>query len=162
MASVSGPGWQDMKMVGTSLTAILSKSETLWCTRAATSEVHLGYALLRDLALCDRDYFSVLLPSNYRGCRKQELCCDFAHALQNRLLGSLIDGPERLFRLLVTQFWTEHSCRAFMPSATSQLVSTGEDRCARVAVRRVTNVQRVALRMTQKAVHWASPGPYWR
>ena len=80
-----------------------------------------GFSLLQQLALFPRDN---LLPSpatNLTRAITKEMRYGMGHGLQNRVLLHLGDGKERLHIAGTTQFWTPHSGRAFLPSASALL-----------------------------------------
>ena len=87
-----------------------------------------GFTLLQQLAPFPRDY---LLPSpatNLSGAITKEMRYETGYGLQNRVLLYLKVGEESLHILGTTQFWTPHSGRAFLPSATTLLGFDKTDR----------------------------------
>ena len=112
-----------------------------------------GFSLLQQLALFPRDN---LLPSpatNLTGAIPKEMRYETGYGLQNRVLLHLGDGKERLHIPGTTQFWTPHSGRAFLPSATALLgfdktdrdflggwTAQGSDRYARVSRTKIQNM----------------------
>ena len=87
-----------------------------------------GWLLLQREAQFERDY---LLPSptgNYSSCKKQELKYAIGSAIQGRVLSLLKLNEETLFRFRVIHYWTPHSGRNFMPSATGALGFSRQDR----------------------------------
>ena len=119
-----------------------------------------GWKLLSQLAPQDRDF---LLPGptpGLQGCTKVELRYDMGFAIQGRLLAQLSDtSQQHLIPHPAVHFWTPHSSRTFMPSATSALgfpksdrdylggwAAENSDRCARVARLKIQTMQRAVSR----------------
>ena len=121
-----------------------------------------GWSLLCSLADFQSDYLLPAPSSNFQGCLRRELRYDTAAAIQRRVISSLeISGDKPL--CLLAKFWTPHSGRAFMPSATAALgvdkterdylggwSAQGSDRYARVAKRRISNMQKLVVKALQQ------------
>ena len=119
------------------------------------------------MAPFERDY---LLPSpteNYMQCIQKEMRYDTAYALQNRVLTLARSGNEKLFKVAITNYWTTHSGRCFLPSATAALKyeksqrdflggwsARGSDVYARIARVRIGNLQNAVISALQStALH---------
>ena len=153
--------------------ALLTRSKTIGADRSVVSRplvvdpccftchadwLTVGWGLLQQHAGYERDY---LLPSpttNLLGFRKKVLRYDTAFALQIRAFRSLRSSSGPLLFPTRSHFWTPHSGRAFLPSATTALgypktdrdylggwSAQGSDRYARVSVLRITNMQRAVV-----------------
>ena len=84
-----------------------------------------------------------------------------AYALQNRVLALARDGKEKLFKIAITNYWTPHSGRCFLPSVTATLKhektqrdflgwsAKGSDRYARIARVRIAHLQNSAITALQ-------------
>ena len=88
--------------------------------------------------------------SNGHGRRRRELSYDTAHAMQNWVLRAVKLGEEQLFCPSATQFWTPHSIRTFMPSATAVLGFEKSVRYASIEAQRIMSMQRTAVAELQK------------
>ena len=117
-----------------------------------------GWKLLSQLAPQDRDF---LLPGptpGLQGCTKVELRYDMGFAIQGRLLAQLSDSSQQhLIPHPAVHFWTPHSSRTFMPSATSALGFPKSDRdylggWAAENSDRYARVSRLKIQTMQKAV----------
>ena len=127
--------------------------------------VQAGWKLLSRLADFPRDYLLPTPATNLGGVLRAELRYDTGFAILNRTLSAvrLKDGSEVPSALAV--FWTPHSGRAFMPSASAALnfpreernflggwQAQASDRYARVARLRVQNIQKAVVRTFQEQV----------
>ena len=123
----------DVKCAGGSLQAKLSRSKTLGADREVQSRpayidqacfiaspgwIVQGWDLLTSMANFERDNLMPSPSENFQGCIHKELCYDTAFAIQHRVLFALSANGERLFDTHMPQFWTLHSGRAYLPSAT--------------------------------------------
>ena len=108
------------------------------------------------------DYHMPGPASHRQSCTKLELRYDAAFAMQNRVLRTLAQDGVPVFHLSSTRFWTPHSGRTFLPSATAALgfpkserdflggwCAQASDRYARIAIRRITNIQRSVITALQ-------------
>ena len=106
----------------------------------------------------ERDYLLPAPTTNLLGFRNQVLRYDIAIALQIRAFRSLQYAAGPLLFPTRSHFWTPHSGRAFLPSATTALgypkadrdylggwSAQGSDRYARVSVLRITTIQRAVV-----------------
>ena len=122
-----------------------------------------GWRLLKDMADDPRDYHIPFPSSNGHGCRRRELSYDTASAMQNIVLRMVKIGDELLFCPSATRFWTPHSNRTFMPSATATLgfeksvrdflggwSAQASERYARIAAHRIRYMQRTVVAELQK------------
>ena len=118
-----------------------------------------SWRVLGLVAQYDRDYSLPAPSTNCYGCLPSELRYDTAFAMRNRVLYSLRKEGTPVFTRVSTSFWTPHSARAFMPSSTKALgvpkeerndlggwSAHGSDTCTRVAVRVISNLQRLLIR----------------
>ena len=119
-----------------------------------------GWKVLQEAAAFERDFLLPAPSLNLRGCRRTELKYDQGYALQNRVLRELKTAGTRLFQHPVTNFWTLHSGRAYLPTATHVFFSfpkeerdflggwlaQASDRYARTARRKIVNMQRTVAR----------------
>ena len=114
-----------------------------------------GWSLLQGMANFPRDY---LMPLHHIASRKMELRYGAAFAMQNRVLRTLALDIVPVFHSSSTRFRTPHSGLTFLPSATAALgfpkserdflggwCAEASDRYARIAVRRITNMQRSVI-----------------
>ena len=121
-----------------------------------------GWRALRTAAGYERDFLLPAPSTNCNGCLHAELRSDSAFAKQNRVLHSLQREKTSVFPRDSTAFWTPHSGRAFMPSGALALgvpreerdylggwSARGSDTYTRVAVRVVSNLQRLVNSPTQ-------------
>ena len=98
------------------------------CFLSAPSWLSTGWALLKSLADFPR-YFLLPAPSsNCSGCLQKELRHDIGSAMQNRVLSSLRFADQNSLTRSAASFWTPHSSRAFLPSATAALGVPKEQR----------------------------------
>ena len=86
-----------------------------WLTR--------GWSLLQGMANFPRDYLMPAPASHCQSCRKLELRYDAAFAMQNRVLRMFAWNGVPVFHSSSTRFWTPHSGRTSLPSATAALGS---------------------------------------
>ena len=77
-----------------------------------------GRKLLIDTATFERDFLLPAPSTNYHGIVRSELRYAIASAMQNRVLSSLSIVGSHVFTFPVTQYWTPHFSRTFLPSAT--------------------------------------------
>ena len=109
------------------------------------------------------DYLIPFPSSNGHGCLRRELSYDTASAMQNRVLRMVKSSDEFLFCPSAARFWTPHSERTFMPSATATLgfeksvrdflggwSAQASERYARIAAQRIRNMQRTVVAELQK------------
>ena len=128
--------------------------------------MHTGWTLLADTANFERDFFLPAPSTNYHGVVHSELRYAIAYAMQNRVLSSISIDGSRVFSFPVTHYWTPHSSRSYLPSATLLLDfpklqrdcsggwnAQASDRYVRTACRCIINMQRAFIR----AVHSAKP-----
>ena len=121
-----------------------------------------GWSLLQGMANFPRDYLMPAPASHCQSCRKLELRYDAAFAIQNKVLRTLARDGVPVFHSSSTRFWTPHSGRTFLPSATAALgfpkserdflggwCAQASDRYARIAIRRITNMQRAVIKALQ-------------
>ena len=88
-----------------------------------------GWQILSDLAPFQRDYLLPAPAGAYGSCLRTELRYALGHAIQNRLLASLVDGKgAKVLTAEATVFWTPHSGRSFLPSCTQALGFPKEER----------------------------------
>ena len=156
------------------MSALLTRSKTLGSDRAVSSRrvyinsccflqkrewLEEGWQILRTSADYEHDYFLPAPSTNCNGCLHAELSYDLAFAMQNRVLHSLQKEGNPVFTRMSTTFWTPHTDRAFMPSSTKALgvpkeerdylggwSARGSDTYTRVAVRVISNLQRLVIR----------------
>ena len=125
------------------------------CCLAVADWMLEGWRLLKEMADYPRDYL--------HGCRRRELSYDTASAMQNRVLRMVKSNDEFLFCPSATRFWTPHSNRTFMPSATATLgfeksvrdflggwSAQASERYARIEAQRIRNMQRTVVAELQK------------
>ena len=137
--------------------------------------VQAGWKLLSRLADFPRDYLLPTPATNLGGVLRAELRYDTGFAILNRTLSAVFlkDGSEVPSALAV--FWTPHSGRPFMPSASAALNFSREernflggwqaqasDRYARVARVRVQNIQKAVVRTFQEQVQGDKPSRTWK
>ena len=133
------------------------------CYLAVAGWMQEGWRLLKDMADYPRDYLIPFPSSNLHGCRRRELSFDTASAMQNRVLRMVKSNDEFLFCPSATRFWTPHSNRTFMPSATATLgfeksvrdflggwSAQASERYAHIAAQRIRNMQRTVVAELQK------------
>ena len=102
--------------------------------------------------------------SNCSGCLQKELRYDIGSAMQNRVLSSLRFADQNSLTRSVASFWTPHSARAFLPSATAALgvpkeqrdylggwSAQGSDNYSRVAARMISNLQKLVISSRQSS-----------
>ena len=132
------------------------------CFVATSTWLEEGWRVMRQIASFERDYLLPAPSKNFRGCRRMELKYDAGFALQNRIVSLLtLEGSARIPPQL-TDFWTPHSGRSFMPSCCAALQfpldqrnylggwsAEGSDRYARVAVLRIRSLQGAVIKSIQ-------------
>ena len=64
----------------------------------------------------------------YRGCARTELRYDTGYALQSQVLNHVQYRGAHIFSVRVVQYWTPHTGRNFVRSATTALGQSKEDR----------------------------------
>ena len=174
---------RDIRIDSSSFSATLTRGKTIGedkairsrpliidaeCYLHSRSWISTGWNILKETAGYERDY---LLPSpstNYHGVTRTELRYSIAHSMLGRVLGTLTLDGIRLFPFQIQQYWTPHSSRAFLPSATlildfpkSQRDFLGgwnpqaSDRYARTARRAITVMQKAVVR----AIHSRKTDP---
>ena len=164
----------------TGFSALLTRSKTIGADKAIVSRplvidrccylsvstwLQTGWKDLREMADYPRDYLMPSPSSNGHGFRKKELSYDTACAMQNRVLRMARLNDEQLFSQSATRFWTPHSNRTFLPTATAVLgfVKSARDflggwsaqaseRYARIASQRIRNMQRTVVAEVQKGL----------
>ena len=159
-----------VKIDATGFSAQLTRSKTLGDDRAVASRplvinrcCYLAVARWMRLASAER---KGRLPTGlpHPGCRRRELSYDTASTMQSRVLRMVKIGDELLFCPSTTRFWTPHSNRTFMPSATATLgfveksvrdflggwSAQASERYARIAAQRIRNMQRTVVAELQK------------
>ena len=110
--------------------------------------------MLTSIADFQRDYLLPAPATNYQGCLRREIRYDTAFAIQRKVLSSQKIGGEGPL-----QFWTPHSGRTFMPSATAALgIEKGERNylggwSAQVSKRRISNMQKMVINSLQQNFH---------
>ena len=124
---------EKFEVKGNSLTTRLLRSKTIGSDKTVTSRnvvvsqacfvkrsewLSCGWALLKQHADYPRDYLLPMPSGNYKGCVRRELRYDTAHALQIKVLQSLKVRGEPLLSQQTAQYWTPHSGRNFLVSAT--------------------------------------------
>ena len=168
-------------VTGVAFSAVLSRSKTIGADKSIGSRpltiapccflsqphwMQTGFSLLQHLAPFPRDF---LLPSpaaNLEGAITREMRYETGYGLQNRVLLHLREGESQLHIPGTTQFWTPHSGRAFLPSATALLgfeksdrdflggwAAQGSDRYARVSRTRVANMQKAVIRAIHESAN---------
>ena len=128
------------------------------CWIAKPEWIHEGWATMGKIADFPRDYLLPAPSTNYLGTCRAELRYDQGFALQNRVLSVISAAGVKLFTKQVTQFWTPHSGRSFMPTCTQVLgfdqpernylggwSPQKSDRYTRTARRRIVNMQRAVM-----------------
>ena len=83
---------------------------------------------MRREALFERVYLLPAPTGNYGSCKRQELKYAVGSAVQTRILSIVKVGDEPLFRHRVVHYWTPHSGRNFLPSATGALGYSKQER----------------------------------
>ena len=134
------------------------------CFLSAPSLLSTGWALLKSLADFPRYFLLPALPSNCSGCLQKELRYDIGSAMQNRVLSSLRFADQNSLTRSVASFWTPHSARTFLPSATAALGvpkeqrdnlggwgTQGSDNYSRVAARMFSNLQKLVISARQSS-----------
>ena len=167
----------DITVKGNSLAARLTRSKTTGddkdvafrmvhiadcCFFSSPSWLSTGWSLLNSLADFPRDFLLPAPASNCQGCLRHELRYDIGFSMQQRVLTALHFGTTALLSRSVAAFWTPHSARSFLPSATAALgvpkeqrdylggwSAQGSDRYTRVAERMITNLQRMVITARQ-------------
>ena len=169
----------DVQVTGNTMAAKLTRSKTTgddkdvafrmvhissWCFLSAPSWLSTGWALLKSLADFPRDFLLPAPSSNCSGCLQKELRYDIGSAMQNRVLSSLWFADQNSLTRSVAAFWTPHSARAFLPSATAALgvpkeqrdylggwSAQGSDNYSRVAARMISNLQKLVISARQSS-----------
>ena len=172
---------KSIKVDSTSFTALLTRSKTIGDDKAVHSRhliidaacylhskdwMHTGWTLQADTANFERDFLLPAPSTNCHGVVHSELRYAIAYAMQNRVLPSVSIDGSRVFSFPVTHYWTPHSCRSYLPSATLLLdfptlqrdclggwSAQASDRYVHTACRSIINMQRAFIR----AVHSAKP-----
>ena len=134
------------------------------CFLSAPSWLSTGWALLKSLADFPKDFLLPAPSSNCSGCLQKELRYDIGSAMQNRVLSSLRFADQNSLTRSVASFWTPHSARTFLPSATAALgvpmeqrdylggwVAQGSDNYSRVAARMFSNLQKLVISARQSS-----------
>ena len=80
-----------------------------------------GWNLLEKEAPYWRDYLLRAPANNYRGLRRKELSYQTAFAVQSQIISLASYRGLKIFRMSTGHFYTPHSGRNFMPSATAVL-----------------------------------------
>ena len=124
-----------------------------------------GWALLKSLADFPRDFLLLAPSSNCSGCLQKELRYDTGSAMQNRVLSSLWFANQNSLTRSVASFWTPHSARALLPSATAARgvpkeqrdylggwSAQGSDNDSRVAARMISNLQKLVISSRQSSL----------
>ena len=122
-----------IKVTSSSFTALLNRSKTIGDDKSIHSRpliidsacylhskelMQTGWGLLSDSANFERDFLLPAPSTNYHGVVRSELRCAIAYAMQNRVLSSFSLDGSRIFIYPVTHYWTPHSSRSYLPSAT--------------------------------------------
>ena len=172
-----------IKVDSVSFTALLTRSKTIGEDKSVHSRpliidaacylhskdwMHTRWTLLADTANFERDFVLPASSTNCHGVVHSELRYAIAYAMQNRVLSAISIEGSRVFSFPVTHFWSPHSSRSFLPSATLSLDfpklqrdylggwnAQASDRYARTACRSIINMQRAVIR----ALHSANPDP---
>ena len=165
---------QEVKMDSSGFAAVLRRSKTIGADKSIVSRplvldkacwvsksdwLMTGWRILQEAAGFERDYLLPVPTASFRGCKSIELKYEQGHAIQNKVLRELEVSGEKLFSHQITNFWTPHSCRAYLPSATQVLnfskedrdflggwMAQASDRYARTARRKIVNMQRTVVR----------------
>ena len=116
--------------------------------------MEIGWQLVRQEAPFERDYLLLSPSGNYRGCMRRELKYSVGAAVQAKILANFQFRQQQLFDHRVAHFWTPHSGRNFMPSASAAMgyqksdrdvlggwSAQGSDRYTRLARRRISAMQ---------------------
>ena len=167
MSDTAVENWQNLDVVlGNYRTTKHQKDEKVdvWksnccCFHQKRGRLEEGWRILRTAADYERDYLLPAPSSNCNGFLHAELRCDSAFAMKNHVLYSLQTERSSVFPRVSTTFWTPHSARAFMSSSTEALEvpkeergylggwsARGSDTYTRVAVRVISNFQRLVIR----------------
>ena len=80
-----------------------------------------GWALLLKEAPYARDYLLLAPANNYRGFKRRELTYHTAFAVQSQIVSLASYRGLRIFRTPTSHYYTHHSGRNFMPTATAVL-----------------------------------------
>ena len=168
-----GPKPSDVQVTGNTMSAKLTrcpKRQVIFrmvhistcCCLVSPSWLSSGWTLLKSISDFPRDFLLPAPASNCNGCLRKELRYDIGSAMQNRVLSSLqFNGQSSLTRSTAS-FWTPHSARSFLPSATAALgvpkdqrdylggwSAQRSDSYTRVAARMITNLQKLVIRARQ-------------
>ena len=174
---------RDIRIDSSSFSATLARGKTIGEDKAIRSRpliidaecylhsrcwISTGWNFPKETAGYERDYLLLSPSMNYHGVTRTELRYSIAHAMLGRVLGTLTLDGIRLFPFQIQQYWTPHSSRAFLPSATlilnfpkSQRDFLGgwnpqaSDRYARTARRAITVMQKAVVR----AIHSRKTDP---
>ena len=126
----------DVHVTGNSMTTKLTRSKTTGddkdvafrmvhiascCFLISPSWLSTGWFLLKSLADFPRDFLLPAPASNCTGCLRKELRYDIGFAMQNRVLSSLKFNEQQSLTRTSASFWSPHSARSFLPSATAGL-----------------------------------------
>ena len=87
-----------------------------------------GWALLVKEAPYARDYLLPAPANNYRGFKRKELTYHTAFAVQPQIVSLASYRGSRIFRTPTSHYYTRHSGRSFMPTATAVLGFSKSDR----------------------------------
>ena len=134
------------------------------CFLSAPSWLSTGWALLKSFADFPRDFLLLAPSSNCSGCIQKEIRYDIGSAMQNRVLSSLRFADQNSLTRSVASFWTPHSARTFLPSATAALgvpkeqpdylggwSPQGSDNYSRAAARMISNFQKLVISSRQSS-----------
>ena len=129
------------------------------CNLVSPSSLRTGWTLLKSLPDFPRNFQLPARASNCNGCLRKELRHDIGFAMQNRVLSSLQFNRQSSLTRSTASFWTPHSARSFLHSATAALgvqkdqrdylgrwTAQGSDSYTRVAARMITNLQKLVIR----------------
>ena len=86
------------------------------------------WRLLEKEAPYSRDYLLPAPSNNYQGFKNKELKYQVAFAVQTRILAFATHRGQRIFRTSSRHYFTPHSGRNFMPTATAVLNFSRSDR----------------------------------
>ena len=165
---------QEVKIDSSGFAAVLRRSKTIGADKPIVSRplvldkacwvsksdwLMTGWRILQEAAGFERDYLLPVPTASFRGCKRIELKYEQGYAIQSKVLQELEVSGEKLFSHQITNFWTPHSCRAYVPSATQVLnfskedrdflggwMAQASDRHARTARRKIVNMQRTVVR----------------
>ena len=132
-----------VSITGSALSAVVPRSKTIGadksvgsrpmtvdscCYLAEPTWIQPGFSLLQELAPFPRDHPLPSPASILTGAITAEMRYESGYGLQNRVLLHLQSDGEPLHIPGTTQFWTLHSGRAFLPSATALVGFEKSDR----------------------------------